>query len=162
MSDYQIQKLRCPAGLTLSDGRMLHGDIFVQAVAPTHLGAEEPAEVFNDPEIFFPFAIRDGAVVILAKSSVVRADVGSLPPAGDAPADPDDLPLAPADPGVHVHVTLTDGSSVEGYVFPVTRAARPRLMDFLNDYDARFLPVITADGTSLVNCRCIVTVEQRS
>ena len=53
--------------------------------------------------------------------------------------------------GMNVEVTLADGLTRTGSVFPELRADRPRLVDFLNDTRLRFLPMFAGEHLLLVS-----------
>ena len=57
-------------------------------------------------------------------------------------------------------MTLTDGSVCTGSIFLESRHDRPRLLDFLNSYRERFLPVIDARQVFLVNTNTIAHVRE--
>jgi hypothetical protein len=89
--------------------------------------------------------------MLVAKASVARVVTTS-------PADDDDV--AVATPGIPVEVTMSDGSVCSGSIFPESRAGRPRLLDFLNSYRDRFLPVVDAKQVFLVNTNTIAHVRE--
>lgn len=152
MSEYHIEKRRRPVSVLLHDGRRLTGDVFVPSTGRAHPLPAEPIDLLNEDEPFFPLARPDGAVVLVAKDHVLTVE---------QPAGPADNPLEVPALGEPAAFLLADGSEVEGYVFPAIRSERPRLLDYLNQHTSRFLAVFTADHVRLVNCRWVITVEQR-
>lgn len=150
MSDYRIEKIRRQLSVVLTDGSRLEGEVFLRPVSRYRSRPEEPLDLFNDDaEPFFALQQNRDSVLI-AKSNVSRAEL-PVP-------DEDDSNLAAV--GVPVEVTLVDGSVCTGSIFLETRADRPRLLDFLNSYSARFLPVIDARQMVLVNKDTIARVRE--
>jgi hypothetical protein len=141
MSDYRIEKRRCPVEVTLANGRRLDGDVFVQSIARYRNAPEEPLDLLNDDEPFLPLVAAVGGVHLVQKAQI--AVVGTPLPAEDA--------AEAGVVGMRVEFTLTDGSAHVGSVFPELPADRPRLVDFLNDTPRRFLALFTAEQLRLVN-----------
>lgn len=150
MNDYRIEKLRRAVTVVLSDGRRLDGDIFLQARARFRPGPEEPVDLLNDDDPYFPLSCAGRDLLLIAKDQV------SLVEASVPGSDVADEPLV----GMDVEIWLADGNAVCGSVFPETRSDRPRLLDFLNTFSARFLAVFAADRVSLVNRRLIAHVRE--
>ncbi len=142
MSDYRIEKVRRRVTISLSSGAMLEGDIFLQAHARFRNGPEEPFDVLNDDDPFLPLQLMDDAVILVQKAQIATVITG-LPTEDDVAVQ--------GVPGMHVDLTFIDGSTRQGSIFPELRADRPRLVDFLNNTRARFLPVFATDELLLVN-----------
>jgi hypothetical protein len=149
MSDYRIEKLRRQLNIVLADGTRLDGDVFLRPVSRHRSRPEEPADLLNDPEPFFAL-MRNGEAILLAKTGVARAETSYQ--------DEDDANLASL--GIPVEVTQTDGSVCTGSIFLESRTERPRLLDFLNAYPDRFLPVVDARQVILVNTKTIAHVRE--
>lgn len=142
MSDYRIEKRRCPVEVTLANGRRLDGDVFVQAIARFRNTPEEPIDLLNDADPFLPLAERGGSLSLVQKAQIAVVAM-PLPAADDV--------VESGVVGMRVEFTLMDGSAHVGSVFPELPADRPRLVDFLNDTPLRFLALFTADQLRLVN-----------
>ena len=149
VSDYRIEKLRRQLNLVLRDGSRLDGDIFLRSVSRYRSRPEEPGDLLNDAEPFFAL-MRNGEAMLIAKASVARAET----------AYPDDEEEDLASLGVPVEVTMNDGSMCAGSIFLESRTGRPRLLDFLNSYHDRFLPVVDARQVILVNRDIIAHVRE--
>jgi len=149
MSDYRIEKLRRPLSVTLRDGRCLEGEVFLRQVSRYRARPEEPGDLLNDPEPYFALA-SDGRAMLVAKANVMRADTHF------ETTEEEDL----ASLGVVVEVTLVDGSVCRGSIFLESPSDRPRLLDFLNSYHGRFLPVVDATRVVLVNTQTIAHVRE--
>ena len=147
-SQYRIEKLRRPLSVVLLDGTRIEGDVFLQSATRLHRRPESPADMLNDDDPFFAL-MREGEAILVAKKSVARAETSLEPQEDDVYA-----------PGIPVEVTLTDGATCTGSIFPETRAGRPRLLDFLNTYRDRFLPVVDARQVILVNTSTIAFVRE--
>ena len=150
MSDYRIEKIRRNLTVVLTDGRRLEGEVFLRPLSKHRSRPEEPADLLNDDEPFFAL-MRSGEAVLVAKESVSRAET-SVPEEEEEPV------LAAL--GVPVEVTLIDGTVCGGSIFLETRADRPRLLDFLNGYSSRFLPIVDARQVVLVNTHTIAYVRE--
>jgi hypothetical protein len=149
VSDYKIDKLRRRLSLILMDGRSLDGEIFLRPVSRFRTRPEEPTDLLNDPEPFFAL-VRDGNTTLVSKANVARAATATHA------ADDGDVQLV----GVPVEVTMHDGSLCRGSIFPETRSDRPRLLDYLNSYRDRFLPVVDTRQVWLVNVNTIAHVRE--
>lgn len=142
MSDYRIEKVRHRVELTLVNGKRLEGDIFLQAFARFRAGPEEPLDVLNDADAFLPLVLSTGELLVVQKAQI--AVVATELPPTDESAETGVL-------GMRVEITLVNGETRSGSVFPEVRADRPRLVDFLNDTPLRFLPLFAAEHLLLVS-----------
>ena len=88
--------------------------------------------------------------MLISKANVALAQTST--------SEDEDFDLAAL--GIPVEVTLSDGSVHAGSIFLETRSDRPRLLDFLNSYASRFLPVIDARQVFLVNTQIIAHVRE--
>ena len=149
MSDYRIEKLRRGLKLVLTDGSELAGDVFLRSVSRFRSRPEEPADLLNDADPYFAFE-RSGETLLVAKTQVARAETEVL----------EDDALDTGSLGVIVELTLRDGSVCDGSIFLESRTERPRLMDFLNAYHERFLPVVSPGRLLLINTHFIAHVRE--
>ena len=149
ISDYRIEKVRRTVEVTLSNGHRLDGDVFVRASNRFRSGPEEPLDLLNDDEPFLPLVLTTGAAYLVQKAqiSMVRTRL----PQGDDTMDR-------AVVGMKVELTLIDGSTHLGCIFPDVRADRPRLIDALNT-SLPFLALFAAEQLRLVNRRHIAYVR---
>jgi hypothetical protein len=150
MSDYRIEKIRRSISVVLADGTRLDGEVFLRPLSRYRPRPEEPGELLNDADPFFVL-IRNGEAVLIAKAGVAFAET-------TVPIVEEEFEIAAL--GVPVEVTLTDGTVCAGSIFLETRSDRPRLLDFLNSYSARFLPVLDPTHVLLVNTRNIAHVRE--
>lgn len=150
-SEYRIEKIRRTLTVVLADGERIEGDVFLRPLSRYRSRPEEPADLLNDAEPFFALVAPDKALLV-AKANVVLVETA-------APAE-EETELAAL--GVPVAVTLTDGTVCSGSVFLETRFDRPRLLDFLNAYTPRFLPIVDAGQMLLVNTLAIAHVREVS
>jgi hypothetical protein len=149
MSEFRIEKVRQQLELTLSSGEKLNGTVFLEPVARTHPGPQNPRELLNDDAAFFPFDVK-GNLVLVSKEHVKHASYQS---GWQVPA------LSPTTVGVRL--LLSDGSSVDGSVEVEARSDAHRLLDFLNGFHGRFLALADRSTQRLVNRRMIAGVQQR-
>jgi hypothetical protein len=153
VTDYKIEKYRCPATLILNDGRTLSGEIFLQAVSRFRLAPQDPAEFFNDNDAYFVLAPTYDERILVSKSSVAVAET-PLPS-----AEPDDH-IDSAHVGLGIEVQVLGGITCAGWVFPEKTPGRARLLDHLNTYGARFLVLFDNEKTTLVNRTAIAHVRE--
>lgn len=149
MSEYRIDKLRRELSVVLNDGSRLEGDVFLRPVSRHRSRPEDPADLLNDPDPFFAL-MRSGETILISKAQVASAVTT---------VDEDDA-LETGALGVTVEVTLHDGSTCDGSVFLESRNDRPRLLDFLNGYRDRFLPLVSPGQLLLVNTQSIAHVRE--
>jgi hypothetical protein len=148
MSEFRVEKLRHNVEITLSTGERMLGTVFLEPIARNHAGPQDPRELLNDEERFFPFE-TGGALILVAKDQVKLAKY----PLGKSP-----VPLRMTD----ARVILSDGQSVDGSIVIEARTEADRLLDHLNHFDGRFLPMLTANRLTqtLVNRSMIVGIRQ--
>jgi hypothetical protein len=151
MSEYRIEKLRRRVQVTLANGRLLDGDVFVQAYNRFRDGHEEPLDLLNDESLFLPLVLDNGEALCVHKSQIAVACCTL--PEGDDAAERGVV-------GMRVEITLLDGSAHIGSIFPEVRADRTRLIDILNDaVQPSFYSLFTADELRLVGRRHIAYVR---
>ncbi len=148
-SDFRIEKERLPVTVTTESGERLSGDMFVQGYARRRLGREEAIDVLNDNDPYFPLALSDHSMVLVAKHRVRDVDV----PTGES------SPGAVATRSVTVELVVAGGDAFLGEVRLEVPFERPRLLDFLNRMQQRFITLHTADGIRLINSRLIERVR---
>lgn len=149
MSEYRIEKHRRSLHILLTDGNTLEGEVFLQPATRHRSRPEEPLDLLNDAEPFFAL-VRNGETMLVAKASVARAETSY-----QSEGELDIVAL-----GVFVEVTMTDGTVCNGCIFVESRTGRPRLLDYLNSYRNRFLPVVDAQQVLLVNTNTIAHVRE--
>jgi hypothetical protein len=149
MSEYRIEKLRRGLKVVLADGSRLDGDVFLRSVSRYRSRPEEPADLLNDAEPFFALE-RNGEMLLVAKSQVRTAETEIL----------DDDALETGALGVTVEITMRDGALNDGSIFMESPSDRPRLLDFLNAYHDRFLPVVSPGHLLLINTQFIAHVRE--
>lgn len=150
-SEYRIEKERLPVVVVTSGGDRLFGDMFVQAYARHRSGREEPSDILNGPEPYFPLAIANDHTVLIAKAWVRELEI-----VGEASDDSSGF----AARATTVELTIVGGSTRTGRVYLEVPFDRPRLLDFLNRLDQPFLTLHTDDGMRLVNVRMLERVRQ--
>ena len=148
-SDFRIEKERLPVVVTTESGERLGGEMFVQGYARRRLGREEAVDVLNDDEPYFPLALADGSMLLIAKRRVRDVAVsGTEHAAATVPSR-----------AATVEVVVAGGDAFLGEVRLEVPFERPRLLDFLNRLQQRFVTLHTADGIRLINSRLIERVR---
>ena len=148
---FRVEKLRRAVRVVLTDGRRLDGDVFLAERSRIRAEPQEPIDLLNEDAPFFPFFLDEQEVLLLAKSQVSRLETAA--PEGDPSADMPDGAMA-------VEITLIDGSAISGFVPLEKRGEQTRLLDFLNGYTKRFMPVFWGEQVVLVNRLLIASVSQ--
>jgi hypothetical protein len=148
---FRVEKLRRAVSVVLADGRRLEGDVFLAERTRVRAGPQEPMDLLNEDEPFFPFFLDEQEVLLLAKAQVIRAVTAA--PDGSLSADMPDGAMA-------VEITLIDGSAISGFVPVEKRGEHTRLVDYLNGYVKRFIPVFWGEQVCLVNRMQIASVSQ--
>lgn len=147
-SDFRIEKERLPVIVTTASGERLSGEMFIQGYARRRHGREEAIDVLNDAEPYFPLALPDRSMLLIAKHRVRDVEVPTVTPnvgLGTRPAT--------------VEVVVAGGEAFLGEVRMEVPYERPRLLDFLNRVQQRFLTLHTADGIRLINSQLIERVR---
>lgn len=148
---FRVEKLRRAVRVVLTDGRRLDGDVFLAERTKSRAEPQEPIDLLNEDAPFFPFFLNEQEVLLVAKEQVTRVETAA--PDGEAIAEMPDGAMA-------VEITLIDGSSVSGFVPLEKRGEQTRLLDFLNGYLKRFIPVFWGEQVCLVNRLLIASVSQ--
>jgi hypothetical protein len=148
---FRVEKLRRAVRVVLTDGRRLDGDVFLAERTKSRAEPQEPVDLLNEDAPFFPFFLNEQEVLLVAKEQVTRVETAA--PDGEAPADMPDGAMA-------VEITLIDGSTISGFVPLEKRGEQTRLLDFLNGYLKRFIPVFWGEQVCLVNRFLIASVSQ--
>ena len=150
MSDYHIEKSRCPVVVTTHSGETITGEMFLQPFARHDGGTERPLDILNADEPFFPLAVSDDETVLVAKEQVVEVSVGL-----DAEDSEDE---SFAQPTV-IEVRLINGATHAGSIFLQLPSERPRLLDFLNRDSQRFITLHGTERRILINRQVIERVR---
>jgi len=148
---FRVEKLRRAVRVVLIDGRRLEGDVFLAERTRVRAEPQEPIDLLNEEAPFFPFFLNEQEVLLVAKQHVSRVETAA--PDGDLSSDMPDGAMA-------VEITLIDGSAVSGFVPLEKRGEQTRLLDFLNGYAKRFIPVFWGEQVCLVNRLLIASVSQ--
>jgi hypothetical protein len=117
--------------------------MFVQSCARHRSDREDPADIMNDREPFFPLETDQGETLLIAKARVVEL-------VGDLPSRRLDA-AGIAAPGVTVAITLVGGTVRTGSLHLDTPGPAPRPLDFLNHSSERFLALHESLGVRLIN-----------
>ena len=153
MSDYRIEKSRCPVVVTTHSGETIAGEMFLQPFGRHDGGTERPLDILNAAEPFFPLAVSDDETVLVAKEQVVEVSVGIGP---DACGGDDDESYGHA---TVIEVRLINGATHSGSIFLQLPSERPRLLDFLNRDTQRFITLHGTERQLLINRQVIERVR---
>ena len=129
--------------LTLVGGERITGAMFVQAHARHRSDPEDPRDILNEPEAFFPLVTERGETLLIPKARVLEVS-------GTIPSCESDIPER-SGPGVSIAVTLIGGTVRTGRVYLELPGPAPRPLDFLNHTHERFFALHEDDETRLIN-----------
>ena len=150
-NDYRIEKDTHPVTVTLVGGERIMGAMFVQAYARHRSAPEDPWDILNEPEPFFPLLSQDGETLLLAKSRVMEVS--------------DNIPscrpgvTGPHTASVSIAITLVGGEVRTGRVYLEMPGPAPRPLDFLNQTHDRFFALHGENETRLINRELIERVH---
>ncbi len=129
--------------LTLLGGERIVGAMFVQGHARHRSAPEDPGDILNEPELFFPLVTETGETLLIPKARVLEV-AGEIPSRRNTARDA-------GHPGVMIAVTLVGGSVREGAVYLDMPGPAPRPLDFLNHFPERFFALHCPDEIRLIN-----------
>ena len=151
MSDYRIEKSRCPVVVTTHSGETIAGEMFLQPFGRPDGGMERPQDILNSDEPFFPLALSADETVLIAKEQVVEVAV-DLDPRDSEETESLSRPTV-------IEVRLISGATHAGAIFLQLPLERPRLLDFLNRDTQRFFTLHGTERRLLINRRVIERVR---
>ena len=129
--------------LTLLGGERIVGAMFVQGQARHRSAPEDPCDILNEPEPFFPLLTETGETLLIPKARVLEVS-------GDMPVQRFTSGGAGV-PGVTIAVTLVGGTVRTGAVYLDMPGPAPRPLDFLNRLPERFFALHDTDEVRLIN-----------
>lgn len=150
VSNYRIEKTRCPISVKIRSGEMLAGDVFLQLYG-RYGGPERPIDILNSGDHFFPIADKAGDTLIVSKKSVLFATC-----AIEVEADDERKELSRP---VAVEIQLRSGETLNAIARLEVPEDHPRLLDFFNLSKDPFIPLETARGQVIVNKAMIELVR---
>lgn len=150
-SDYIIEKSCAPVSLLTLAGERLAGEVYLQPYVHHRRGREEVVDLLNAFEPFFPLRCDDGAIRFLLKEQVVEVQLDHLA------IEDDDRHLGARE--AVVELTLATGDAYTACIHYEVPTARPRLLDWLNRLEQRFVLVHASGGPRLVNWRLVAAVR---
>jgi hypothetical protein len=148
-NDVRIEKERVAVSITMVGGELLSGSLFAPQIYPPG-GQEEPLQLLNEPDPFFPLGLTTGEVLLIAKDRVLEVML-------DVPSSGEELPGSA--PTALLQVTLAGGVTHVGSMRLEVRASRPRVLDYMNYCTARFMALRTDEGVRLINRKMIERVR---
>lgn len=148
-NDFRIEKEHIAVSITMFGGEALSGFVFAPLIYPPG-GVEEPLQLFNEPEPFFPLGLSTGEVLLIAKHRVLEIVL-------EDGASGEELPGSA--PTALLQLTLAGGATHVGSMRLEVRAQRPRVLDHMNHCTARFMALRTDAGVRLINREMIERVR---
>jgi hypothetical protein len=148
MADQRIDKEIREVLFTLSDGRQLRGEVFLNLYEATHARPQRVGELLNDKDHFIP--VRTGEeTVLLNLSGIVSARLG-------LERETDDLTTLGERYAVRAMTSL--GEELAAHVFVNMPASYTRVKDYLNQ-PLRFFSFFLPDEIVYLNRRYLLFVR---
>jgi hypothetical protein len=156
VSAYHLDKRRVGARITLTNGNVVRGDLYLAHTTPSGAGPELVGDMLNAERGFFPLGIADSsggptrtALYNRAHVLVVRLVEEELELSFDA-----SYAIAPRR---SVALSLENGERLFGVLHVVMPDGRTRVSDYARTED-RFRYLETSDGTCVVNFDHVVEI----
>ncbi len=131
------------AKVTLAEGVILEGCVFLQR-SPIHVnGLETPAELLNRPEPFFALKLTGGDVVLVPKAQVVHVSCPKF-------ETHDDEARQLVATVINLRIVVTGGTVFEGSTMAELPPGHSRALDFLNSPEP-FLELVTQTETVYIH-----------
>jgi hypothetical protein len=140
-NDVRIEKELVAVSITMVGGELLRGNLFTPQIYPPG-GLEDPLQLLNEPEPFFPLGLPTGEVLLIAKARALEIVL-------DGTSGAEELPGSA--PTALVQLTLAGGLTHVGSVRLEVRASRPRVLDYMNHCVEHFMALRTDEGVRLIN-----------
>jgi hypothetical protein len=154
VSELQISKESAHVRLITVSGNALSGEIFLSSYHPLRQAREEPEDVLNSPEAYFPLLTSDG-VVVVSKSAVAELEY-------DQKGLAQDDGTTTLGVSVTLSVTMQSGNLFNGELWVEGPVNTPRLLDFMNRHSesgAQFIPLHEEGRVRLLNRSHIETIR---
>jgi hypothetical protein len=148
-NEFRIEKAQVAVSITMVGGEALSGSLFAPQIYPPGV-AEDPLQLMNEPEPFFPLGLPTGEVLLIAKRRVLEISLVDPSPGEELPGSA---------PTALLQVTLAGGIMHVGSVRLEVRAWSPRVLDHMNHFTARFMALRTDEGVRLINREMIERVR---
>ncbi|MEP7066354.1 MAG: hypothetical protein ABI889_10000 [Gemmatimonadota bacterium] len=148
-NDVRIEKERVAVSITMVGGELLSGSLFAPQIYPPG-GPEDPLQLLNDTEPFFPLGLATGEVLLIAKDRVLEVIL-------DGASGSEELPGSA--PTALLQLTLAGGQTHVGSMRLEARASRPRVLDYMNYCTERFMALRTDEGVRMINRKMIERVR---
>jgi sRNA-binding regulator protein Hfq len=156
VSNFWVEKSRCPVNVILTDGRALSGEIFLNPMSRHRIAPQQPVEFLNQPEEFFVLAPTSDERLLIAKAAVAIVEA-------PLPSSEDDDQLDSARVGVGIEIELIGSSlTAVGWLFYKAVEGKGRVQDYLNDLTDRFIVLFDSEKTTLVNRHAVANVRESS
>jgi hypothetical protein len=153
-SEFQFDKRRVVANVTLSGGQTARGRLFTAAESTRYHGPERVGDLLNASTGFFPFELDAGngsRTVLYNRAHVVMVELTENEAERDA-----GYSVAPRR---FVSVLLSTGHRVAGWVRVYQPTGRDRLSDWTRQPET-FRYLETGDLTLLINAAHIVDISE--
>ncbi len=148
-NDVRIEKERVAVSITMVGGELLNGSLFAPQIYPPG-GQEDPLQLLNEPEPFFPLGRPTGEVLLISKDRVLEIVLEEAQAGEELPGSA---------PTALLQLTLAGGISHVGSMRLEVRATRPRVLDYMNHCTVRFMALRTDEGVRLINRKMIERVR---
>jgi hypothetical protein len=148
-NDVRIEKERVAVSITMVGGELLSGSLFTPQIYPPG-GLEDPLQLLNEAEPFFPLGLATGEVLLIAKDRVLEIRLDEVTPGEELPGSA---------PTALLQLTLAGGTTHVGSMRLEVRTSHPRVLDYMNHCTVRFMALRTDEGVRLINRKMIERVR---
>lgn len=148
MEEQKIAKNRRHVILTLADGSVVEGDVFLSLYEAHGHGQQRVGELLNGEEAFLPVKTIEGTVH-LNVSNIIKACTSS---------EAERTELMMLGKKYTVQIATLNGETIKGEIFVDLPQDRSRVSDFLNQPD-RFFRVFTPEDIVYIGSRYILAVR---
>ena len=146
MSEYQVEKQKVAVTLSLVDGQMREGTMFLSPFSSYHSGPQTLIDLMSEEEQFAPFVGSDGSFRLINKTQISHIKYQKIPD--------DSLVLGTP---LEVTVTFTNSRQLSGTVVLEVPEGKSRLLDFMNN-NRDFFGLTSTEGDYIVNPNIIIEI----
>lgn len=150
---YRIETTQKAVILTMRDGEVLRGNVFIHFSSYRPFELEDVSELLNADTPFFPLELENSEVILVSKERVAEAAADRSDDAFDQPARETPTPTA------LLQIGLVGGEVRLGSIRLDSPPDRARVLDYLNALTSRFLTLYTSNEARLINRSLIARVR---
>jgi len=150
---YRIETTQKAVILTMRDGEVLRGNVFIHFSSYRPFELEDVSELLNADTPFFPLELENSEVILVSKERVAEAAADRGDDAFDQPTRGTPTPTA------LLQIALVGGEIRLGSIRLDAPPDRARVLDYLNALTSRFLTLYNSNEAHLINRSLIARVR---